>query len=201
VAGGDAYAVRSRRHEGASWIPEAPGIVGLGMHLPLHALPGPALLLWFRTDLRLHDHEALTAALQSGVPVVLVYCVDPRQFSTLNIGVHKTGAFRARFLLESIADLRASCRALGGDLVVRVGEPERVLPELAASLGAHAVYYHADSAPEEGAVERAVARSLSAIGVETRAFAGHTLLHADDLPTHSRSTAIVWNDEWMCGRR
>ena len=142
----------------------------------------PAIVLWFRNDLRLHDHEALTVALQDEAAVVLVYCVDPRHFAALNLGVPKTGAFRARFLLESLADLRASCQARGGDLVVRKGEPERVLPELAATVGARSVYCHRDAAPEEASVERAVAQALKRIGVAMRTFAGHTLVHADDLP-------------------
>ncbi len=36
----------------------------------------PAVLVWFRRDLRLADHVALTAAAQSGFPVVPVYILD-----------------------------------------------------------------------------------------------------------------------------
>jgi len=139
-------------------------------------------IVWFRNDLRLHDHEPLIMALQGGAAVVLIYCVDPRHFAASHLGVHKTGPFRARFLLECLADLRSSCRALGGDLLVRVGEPERVLPELAATVGARFVYCHGDAAPEEAAVEHAVAQSLKVIGAGMRTFAGQTLVHADDLP-------------------
>ncbi len=139
-------------------------------------------IVWLRNDLRLHDHEPLHRAIATGAPVCLVYCVDPRQFATLEIGAPKTGAFRARFLLEALADLRHSVRALGGDLVVRVGEPEQVLPAIAREVNAGELYYQADVASEEQRVERAVVRALDALQVKTRDFWGHTLVHRDDLP-------------------
>jgi deoxyribodipyrimidine photo-lyase len=38
-------------------------------------MPGVALL-WYRRDLRLHDHAALQAALASGASIVPVYVLD-----------------------------------------------------------------------------------------------------------------------------
>ncbi len=143
---------------------------------------GNAIIVWLRTDLRLHDHEPLLAAVESGRPVVLVYCLDPRQFEAQANGVPRTGVFRAQFLLESLTDLRRSSCAIGGDLVVRVGEPEHVVGELAELCGAQAVYVHGLVAPEERDDERRVAERLHAQGVVIRTFAGHSMLHADDLP-------------------
>ena len=39
------------------------------------------VLIWFRNDLRLHDHEPLTQAIKSGQAIAAVYCYDPRQFA------------------------------------------------------------------------------------------------------------------------
>ncbi len=157
------------------------------------ASPPTPILLWLRNDLRLHDHEPLLAALATHASVIPVYCVDPRHFVADDaLAVPKTGPFRARFLLESLADLRASCRALGGDLVVRVGEPEVVLPALARELGATAMHFHAEVTSEELAVEQAVTRALATIGVRCRAYAGHTLVHRDDLPFDVRELPEVF---------
>ena len=38
--------------------------------------------------------------------VVPVYCFDPRHYGTTPWGVKKTGDYRAKFLLESINDLK-----------------------------------------------------------------------------------------------
>lgn len=145
-------------------------------------MPAPTLV-WLRNDLRLHDHEALDTAIRFGAPVVLVYCLDPRGFARDDsLGMAKAGAFRATFLLEALTDLRASCRAIGGELVVRVGEPESVLPRLVRELGAARVVFHAEVASEERAVERAVSEAVGPLGVRCSAVPGHTLVHADDLP-------------------
>lgn len=44
------------------------------------------------------------------------------------------GCLALRFLLESVADVRRSLRAKGSDLVIRIGKPEEVVPELVRSL-------------------------------------------------------------------
>jgi len=140
-------------------------------------------LVWLRNDLRLHDHDPLQVAIGRAAPVVLVYCLDPRLFAaSALLGVPKCGPFRARFLLEALSDLRASCRAIGGELLVRVGEPERVLPALARDLGAAHLVFQAEVTSEEQSVEAAVREALDALGVGCTAVSGHTLVHADDLP-------------------
>lgn len=142
-----------------------------------------ATLVWFRQDLRLADHEPLHRAAQAGVPVIPVWCLDPRQFAETHLGgFPKTGAHRARFLIESLADLRASLRALGSDLVIRRGLPEEVLPTLAREVGAATVRFHEEVASEELAVEDAVAEAMEPLGAAVRGSWGHTLHHPDDLP-------------------
>nr|WP_322744324.1 deoxyribodipyrimidine photo-lyase [Planktothrix mougeotii] len=61
------------------------------------------VLIWYRNDLRVHDHEPLSAALNLNAEIIPVYCFDPRQFGQTSYGFPKTGAFRAQFLLESVS--------------------------------------------------------------------------------------------------
>lgn len=44
---------------------------------------GPALV-WFRSDLRVTDHEALCAANQGATSLVPVYCFDPREYGQVS---------------------------------------------------------------------------------------------------------------------
>jgi deoxyribodipyrimidine photo-lyase len=134
-------------------------------------------LVWFRTDLRVHDHEPLQRAAAAG-PVVAVYCIDERQHGRSALGLPRMAASRARFLVESIAALREDLRACGGDLIVRRGPPEEILPALAAQVGADALYFHRGVGTEERAVEDALARTP----LRLHAFDGDALLHPDDLP-------------------
>jgi deoxyribodipyrimidine photo-lyase len=140
------------------------------------------ILLWYRNDLRLHDHQPLTQALQTGASVIPLYCFDDRQFGQTRFGFPKTGVFRAQFLLESVADLQHSWQTHGSNLVVRRGFPELIIPELVDRLEITDVYYYREVTSEELAVEQALAASLTAANVNLRSFWGQTLHHIDDLP-------------------
>jgi deoxyribodipyrimidine photo-lyase len=143
------------------------------------------LLIWYRNDLRLHDHEPLHRASDrtlAASQIIPVYCFDPRQFGTTSYGFPKTGAFRTQFLLESIADLRASLRSLGSDLIIRTGLPEVILPVLAQEIGATAIYFSKEVTAEEVAVETALQSAVKPLAIALKSFWGHTLYHPDDLP-------------------
>ena len=138
-------------------------------------------LVWFRADLRLHDHAPLQDAAARG-QVVPVYCFDPRQFGRTAFDFPKTGAFRAQFLRESVLDLRRSLRSLGSDLVIRQGRPEVVIAELAQDLGCDAVYFHQEITSEEVRVENLLGQALQPLGIELQSFWGQTLHAPSDLP-------------------
>lgn len=138
-------------------------------------------IVWFRRDLRLHDHAPLRRALEAG-DAVCVACIDPREFGTTPVGFPKTGPHRARFLLEALHDLRASLRARGGDLVVRTGRPEDVLPDLVTALDTRTVFAHGEACDEELRVEGAVRRALAPLEAGLDLSWGHSMVHPDDLP-------------------
>ena len=145
------------------------------------------ILVWYRNDLRVQDHEPLAKAAKTGAIVIPVYCFDDRQFGQTSFGFAKTGAFRAQFLLDSVADLRRSFQALGSDLIVRRGLPEveilQVVKDLiAAGQQVNAVYAHQEVTSEETCVERTVTQALQELAIPLKTFWGHTLYHPDDLP-------------------
>lgn len=151
------------------------------------------ILCWFRNDLRLHDHPALSAAVAQG-PVVPVYVLDPRQLARTGFGFRRLGAYRAQFLLEGLADLRARLQALGSDLVIARGLPEAVLPTLAVHYGAQALHYCHATGTEEAATEAAVVEALQAVGCAARGHEGQTLLHPTDLPLPLEALPEVFTD-------
>ena len=147
--------------------------------MPSHA----RIVYWFRNDLRLHDNPAFAAAFEEGREILPVYVFDPAQFRELNsIGVKKTGVFRANFVLEAVADLRASLRARGADLVVRVGNPATILADLAEEINASAVYASKEVTSEETDQESALSKRLKPLNIEMELFWGSTLYHIRDLP-------------------
>ncbi len=145
-------------------------------------------LIWFRNDLRTHDHEALAEASKKG-QVLPVYIFDERQFSKTSFGFEKTGPFRSQFLVESAKNLKEQLKKLGGDLVVRTGIPENLIPELVNTYGISRVSAHQEVTKEEVEVEEAVTKSLS-IPVELKW--GSTLFHLDDIPFSKESLPDVF---------
>jgi deoxyribodipyrimidine photo-lyase len=116
-------------------------------------------IVWFRRDLRVHDHPALCAAARAG-HVLPVFVVDDRLLD---------GRFpappRAWFLRRCLEELRDALRARGGDLVVRHGPPERVLPELARQTAADTVHHALDVSPFAVARDERVRAALAEQGV------------------------------------
>jgi deoxyribodipyrimidine photo-lyase len=143
------------------------------------------ILIWYRNDLRIHDHEPLWKAAGSSTDaanILPVYCFDLRQFGKTSYGFPKTGSFRAQFLLESVADLRASLQNLGSDLIIRIGLPEEILPALVQEYDITDVYFYQETTAEEVAVETALKTALKPLEITIQSFWGHTLYHPDDLP-------------------
>jgi len=139
--------------------------------------------VWFRSDLRAHDHEALARAQEECAAVVPVFVFNPADFGAADAtGLDKTGPYRAKFLLECVADLRDQLRRKGSELVVRVGAPEQVFEELVKLTGATACYTHQEATREEVQMERKVEEAMKASGAEMKQFWGSTLYHLEDLP-------------------
>jgi len=139
-------------------------------------------IVWFRNDLRIHDHEALAEAVSSTKEVIPVYCLDPRMFGETPFGFAKTGAFRTKFLFESLQNLRERLRSRHSDLIVRWGKPEEILPQIAAEYGAEGVFAHKEVADEEVRVEEALESRLFSAGITLELSWGATLYHLHDLP-------------------
>jgi deoxyribodipyrimidine photo-lyase len=140
------------------------------------------ILVWFRNDLRLHDNEILSEAIRRADKVLPVYIFDPYYFKTGASGVLKTGSFRARFLIESVANLRQNLQQHGAELLIRTGEPAEVLTQLAEEYHISEVYHHREVAPEETDVSEKVEAALWKMKLNLKHFIGHTMYHKEDLP-------------------
>ncbi len=124
-------------------------------------------LVWFRRDLRVHDHPALRAALAGHEQIVPVFCLDDR----LLHGRHASGP-RTAFLLESLTDLDGQLAERGARLVIRHGPPERELPALAAETGATEIHLSRDPSPYEAIRGRRVRAALDQAGLSGHSHPG-----------------------------
>ncbi len=136
------------------------------------------ILVWYRNDLRLHDHAPLHHALKDQAAVIGLYCFDPRHFAEMRWGFAKTGPFRAQFMVEAVADLQQRWQALGGTFLIRQGKTEAIIAQLVQELAIDQVYCSQEVTSEELAADTAI----QAHGVKLRKFWQATLYHPDDLP-------------------
>ena len=140
-------------------------------------------IVWFRNDLRLHDNEALTEAIQKAQRVLPVYVFDTRIFQGKTpFGFNKTENFRTKFIIESVIDLRENLRSKGSDLIIRVGLPEEEVFTLAKRVKSSWVYCNRERTSEEVKVQDTLEKNLWKIGQELRYTRGKMLLHTADLP-------------------
>jgi deoxyribodipyrimidine photo-lyase len=93
-------------------------------------------IVWFRRDLRVHDHPALTEALASHSRVVPLFVLDPRLL--------RVSANRTAYLVDCLRALDGELRERGGKLVVRTGDPSVEVARVAAEVGASRVYAGGD---------------------------------------------------------
>ena len=113
-------------------------------------------ILWFRRDLRLTDHPAMVEAARDDA-VLPVVVLDPSQLDGPNV------VARDRFL----AGVEALREAMGGDLVIRIGDPREVIPDLVRAVGARAVHASRDHGPRGERRDAEVAARLTVPLVHT----------------------------------
>jgi len=140
------------------------------------------IIYWFRNDLRLKDNQGLSAAVGSADEIIPVYVFDPRQFEKTKLGFRRTGALRARFLIESVSELRENIRQRGGDLLIRTGKPEEIVAKLAEDYNADYVYTSKEIAPQETRIESSLSKNLKIANVDIKLFWMDTMINATDLP-------------------
>jgi deoxyribodipyrimidine photo-lyase len=149
-------------------------------------------LIWFKTDLRLHDNETLVHAIEQSDEIIPVYCLAKMDFRISEFGFQKTGNFRGKFLLESLNDLDKNLRQLGSGLLVVSGDPEIELANIAEFYKAQKVFSKKEVAYEEKRTEERVEKALWKKHCTLETFSTSTLYHAEDLPFSIRDIPDIF---------
>ncbi len=115
-------------------------------------------IVWFRRDLRLDDNPAWAAATATHRAVLALFVLDHRLLDP-------SGSSRRSRLLGDLAALRTRLRELGGDLLVRTGDPATVVVEVAGSFAASAVHVNLDVSPFATSRDRIIGDRLAECSV------------------------------------
>lgn len=93
-------------------------------------------LVWFKRDLRIHDHAPLSTAAKAGC-VLPLYVLEPELWRQPDASPRQYA-----FLLESLSALNAALTNLGQALIVRIGGAVQVLAQLQTQCVIEAIYTH-----------------------------------------------------------
>ena len=146
------------------------------------------ILLWFRRDLRLSDHPALSEACAAGRPVIPVFVHDDV--------VEGTGAAAKMRWGMSLAAHSEALEAKGSRLILRRGDAVETLRQLVRDTGAGAVWWSRLYDPDCRKRDDAVTEALEADGIEARDFDGHLLFEPWTVETGSGSFYKVFTPMW-----
>ena len=160
----------------------------------------------FTRDLRVHDNPALAAACANAEQVVPLFVLDP--------SLHGLSGNRVRFLHQSRADLREKLRGLGGDLVVREGEPVAEAIRIARECDAEGIALAGDVSGYARRRELRLKEECEQHRISLRLFPGTTVVPPGDVrpggggghykvftPYHRAWSSLKWRDEVATPRK
>ncbi|MFQ6552128.1 cryptochrome/photolyase family protein [Aestuariibius insulae] len=146
------------------------------------------VLTWFRRDLRLGDHPALTAACESGRPVIPIFLYD-------EVAEGQGAAPRFRLGL-GLKVLNKSLESKASRLIFRRGEALQCLRDLIKETDAGAVYWSRLYDPASKARDIKVKEALKQDGIDARSFSGHLLFEPWQVETKSGGFYKVYSPMW-----
>lgn len=141
-----------------------------------------AAIVWFREDLRLADNPALTAAIDSGVPVLPIYVDDPNA---------SCGAASAVWTRQALVNLAQDLAGIGLPLIRFRGVPESVLPALVTKTAATHVFWNRRYTQTDIASDSALKKTLLA-ATSVRSFASRLMHEPFDIANKSGKPFLVF---------
>ena len=97
-------------------------------------------LVWFRNNMRVEDNSSLTKAINESDNVIGFINIDPKIFISTKYGFKKTEKYRAKFLLETISDLKSQLEILNISLIITHRDFSQSINEIISQYGITNIY-------------------------------------------------------------
>ena len=152
-------------------------------------------LVWFRRDLRCHDHAALYHALRSSQQVYCVFVFDKTILQSL-----PSQDRRLAFIDESVTELQNNLRDAGGELIVLFDHAENAIPQLAADLQIDAVFTNRDYEPQAIQRDQHIADALQSGGRRFFASKDQVIFEQDEVLSQAGTPFSVftpYKNAWL----
>ncbi|MGH1417356.1 MAG: cryptochrome/photolyase family protein [Hyphomicrobiaceae bacterium] len=149
------------------------------------------ILVWFRQDLRVHDHPALAKAAKVGSAVIPLYIFDET-----SAGQWVAGGASRWWLHYSLTALAKDLENLGSPLLIARGNSRVVLAEIACKLGVSSVFTSRMYEPWAVTLEKDLYDILQREGIALHRFSGTLLKEPEELATQSGTPFKVYTPFW-----
>jgi deoxyribodipyrimidine photo-lyase len=136
-------------------------------------------LIWFGNDLRIRDNAVIEKAIRENEQLIGIYCLAPATVKPTNFGFRKLGVHRAKFLLETLADLKNSLAKKNISLLFYFERPEDKIPEICERYHIHKIYKQLEWTSEETAEVQRVRSHIPEISIEE--IHNQFLYHPEDI--------------------
>ena len=150
-----------------------------------------AIIVWFRTDLRLHDNPALYAAISQSERIIPIYIHAPHEESRW-----QPGAASRWWLHHSLSSLCRDLKQLGSRLIIRAGNSLEQLQQLADETGAFEVYTTRCYSPDCIKRDNNLQQALRTAGIGFTLFNGNLLLEPDNIRNKAGNPFKVFTPYW-----
>lgn len=95
---------------------------------------------WIKRDLRLHDNQALCAAVESHTSIIPVFVFEPELINQPDYSAMHVHAWH-----QAVTDIRNRLKAMGSDVYVATGSVENIFSELYETVAINAIYSHEET--------------------------------------------------------
>ena len=153
-------------------------------------------LCWFRRDLRLSDHVALSHATRQSERVFLFFVFDSNILNKLKDKNDR----RVSFIADSLKELEKSLESKNSSLIVRYGDPEKELAKIVNEIKIEAIFVNRDYEPSAKDRDDRVLKEMSSKGVDLNSFKDQVIFEYPEIMTQQGNPFKVftpYKNAWL----
>ncbi|NNF67720.1 MAG: deoxyribodipyrimidine photo-lyase, partial [Gammaproteobacteria bacterium] len=151
-------------------------------------------VVWFRQDLRLKDNPALQAARDADSPLILLYILD----ESIEDLVQPGGASRW-WLHHSLKSLAASIDKCGNKLILKRGDPGKILQDIVSKHKVSAVHWNRQYEPQAISRDKKIKKALQDAEVEVNSHNSALLFEPWTVQNQAGEPYKVYSQFWRRG--
>ncbi len=153
-------------------------------------------IFWFRRDLRTEDNVGLFHALQECDHVIPVFVFD----TTILDRIEDKKDHRVTFIHETLQELHSEFEKYGSSLIVRSGDPQEIIVQLAKEYDVSGVYTNRDYEPYARVRDESMTTALHEIDCEFKTYKDHVVFEPGEILKDNGEPYMVYTpfkNKWL----